>query len=141
MSGASSDDTHDTPGASLRFVVLRHNAPEGAHYDLMLEWERGDASEDRALRTWRTEDDAFPRGDGERLVPLERHRRHYLHHEGDIGDGRGSVVCADAGAWRSLSLADERIEIELQGVRLRGRYRLVRTGGPGSFWRFEALGA
>ncbi len=143
-----------------RFVVLRHGSAAGAHHDLMLEREREEDPEERALRTWRSVDETFPLGRGEVLEPLGDHRRHYLSFEGDIGGGRGVVKRVEEGTWEREQESCGELIIRLAGARLNGRYRLSRGGsaefgvrraefpdaepgtlnaGIGELWRFEKI--
>jgi len=72
-----------------RFVIQFHDAPDGPHYDLMLEHEG-------ALATWRLEE--LPGGaGGAGAMPAEKlpdHRLAYLSYEGPVSGGRGSVRIA-----------------------------------------------
>jgi hypothetical protein len=108
-----------------RFAVLDHDWPH-PHRDLLLE-------RDGVLKAWR-----LPAGfDPTTPVPAEPnfdHRPVYLDYEGPLSGDRGRVTRWDGGGleWESVS-ADE-IRIRLDGIHLRGRFRLVRTGVR---WVFE----
>ena len=125
----------------LRFVILRHDAPAGVHYDVMLESSRGDDPKEKVLRTWATLKDEFPSPfPGCALRALADHRRHYLTHEGDIGGGRGTVARVDEGVWR-LETEDERgLVVHLEGTRLHGTFYLRRPAGLEKTWRLEHSG-
>lgn len=125
--------------SATRFVVLRHEAPGGAHYDLMLEREQGKDWEEKALRTWRTAGGAFPTGAGEELEALGEHRRHYLSHEGDVGEGRGAVRRVESGTWALEHEDHEGLTFRLQGERLVGRFRMIAPPAEGTVWRFEKI--
>lgn len=109
------------------FVLLEHQAPPpphgpGLHWDFMIEWPGHER-----LATWRL--GASPAE--QRAVRAERisdHRRAYLDLEGDIGGGRGSVRRLDRGAARVLAFTDKRVELELSGAVLNGRYELCQQG-------------
>ncbi len=123
----------------LRFVILRHDAPAGAHYDLMLESSRGDDPEEKALRTWATLKDEFPLP-GCALRALANHRRHYLTHEGDIGGGRGTVARVDEGVWRLETEEERGLVVQFEGTRLRGTFCLRRPAGLEKTWRLTRSG-
>lgn len=77
-------------GATLRYVVLRHEGVPEPHFDLMLEREPGGP-----LMTWRCA--IWPI---ERRIRIERigeHRRAYLEFEGALGGERGVVACVARG--------------------------------------------
>lgn len=80
-------------------VLLKHTLPDGSfHYDWMLARTAEPEDDDRDLVTFRVAD-RIDRGmtDPVRTVRLDDHRAAYLHFEGDIGRGRGSVRRVDAG--------------------------------------------
>ena len=95
-----------------RFVIQNHDAPDGRHFDLML--ESGDA-----LATWRIDRLPGDLADGEAIpaVRLGDHRLAYLTYEGEVSGGRGAVAIADAGTYRILSRTDDAWTIELDGRR------------------------
>lgn len=120
-----------------RFVVQKH-AARRTHFDLRLEVGG-------TLRSW-----AVPKGpsadpETKRLaVQVEDHPLDYLHFEGVIPKGEygaGSVIVWDQGRYRplglesetdqriELALEDGKLEFELLGERLRGRWALVRMKG------------
>lgn len=119
-----------------RFCVQMHHASR-LHWDLRLEL-------DGVLLSW-----AVPRGPTldpvqRRLaVHVEDHPTAYGDFEGVIPDGygAGTVMLWDAGTVRwvresaadpGASLARGDLKFALDGVKLRGEFALVRTGGPGS---------
>jgi bifunctional non-homologous end joining protein LigD len=119
-----------TPAAARLFVVQKH-AARRLHYDVRLEIGG-------TLKSW-----AVPKGPsmrhGERrlAVHVEDHPIEYADFEGVIPRGNygaGEVIVWDRGWYRSakpepleVQLARGRVEIELFGVKLRGRFSLVRT--------------
>ena len=119
------------PGSRL-FVVQKH-AARRLHYDLRLEM-------DGVLKSW-----AVPKGPSMRhgekrlAVHVEDHPVEYADFEGVIprdNYGAGSVIVWDQG-WYRLSkgedplreLAQGKLEFELHGMKLRGRWTLARMGG------------
>ena len=120
----------------LIFVVQKHNASH-LHYDFRIEV-------DGVLKSW-----AVPKGPSmdpshKRLaVPTEDHPLEYAGFEGTIPDdqyGGGTVMVWDSGVYRNLkeqegggempmaeTFENGRIEIWLEGKKLRGGFALVRT--------------
>lgn len=124
----------------LSWVIQKHRA-RTLHFDLRLEVGG-------VMKSW-----AVPKGPpgrpGERrlAVPTEDHPIEYAGFEGVIPEGEygaGVVMIWDRGSYRNLrekkegdgadmerSLAEGKVEIELDGERLGGPYALIRTGGGG----------
>ncbi|ALN80872.1 DNA ligase D [Lysobacter antibioticus] len=110
------------------FVVQLHHA-RARHYDFRLE-------ADGVLKSW-----AVPKGPslraGERrlAVEVEDHPLSYADFEGDIPEGQygaGHVDIFDHGTWRTDDdaldqIAAGKLDFELDGERLHGRFTLVRT--------------
>jgi bifunctional non-homologous end joining protein LigD len=121
-------------GTSRRFVVQQH-AARRLHWDLRLEI-------DGVLVSW-----AVPRGPSidpkeKRLaVQTEDHPLEYAAFEGLIPNGNygaGAMIVWDAGTYRTVDgvaaadgLAAGKLDLELRGHKLRGRWALVRTKGSG----------
>jgi bifunctional non-homologous end joining protein LigD len=112
----------------LIFVVQKH-AARSLHYDFRLEWAG-------TLKSW-----AVPKGpstnpgDRRLAVQVEDHPIAYAKFEGDIPEGEygaGHVDRWDFGTWTPLNDAEEglkrgKLDFELHGQRLQGRWHLVRT--------------
>lgn len=128
------------PAAAQRFVVHQH-AARRLHWDLRLEV-------DGVLVSW-----AVPRGPSvdpreRRLaVQTEDHPLEYAGYEGRIPAGNygaGAMILWDAGRYLlvdgaepAAALAAGKLDLELRGHKLRGRWALVRTkGGDGRQWLF-----
>ena len=103
-----------------RFVILTHDHPY-LHWDLMLE-------AGPALRTWRLASLPAP-GETAAATALGDHRRAYLDYEGPISGGRGTVTRWDGGTYEWIEARPERLEVRLDGARLRGRLVLERIDG------------
>jgi bifunctional non-homologous end joining protein LigD len=118
-----------------RFVVQRHRARR-LHYDLRFEIGG-------VLVSW-----AVPKGptldpDVKRIaVHVEDHPLEYFDFEGVIPRGQygaGDVIVWDRGTWEPHATDDPAAAVEagefhadVYGEKLRGRFILVRTGGPAS---------
>ena len=109
------------------FVIQEHHARQ-LHYDFRLE-------SDGALRSW-----AVPKGIPEttrerRLaVETEYHPLEYANFEGTIPKGEygaGTVIIWDKGHYTTKLWEDDKIEVTLDGQRLKGRYILVRLKKAG----------
>jgi DNA ligase D-like protein (predicted 3'-phosphoesterase) len=131
----------DKPRRSGRpiFVIQRHDAST-LHYDFRLEV-------DGVLKSW-----AVPKGPPEKsgqrhlAVPTEDHPIAYADFEGVIPKGQygaGTVEIWDSGTYRNLraeidgmepvamsdSLDEGKVEVFLDGRRLKGNYALIRMEG------------
>lgn len=126
------------------FVIQKHDA-SNLHYDFRLEVEE-------VLKSW-----AVPKGPStdpsvKRLaLPTEDHPLEYADFEGVIPEGEygaGIVMVWDTGLYQNLraekedenltmeeAIKDGKVEVWLEGEKLRGGYALVRTGsGEDARW-------
>lgn len=131
-----------------KFVIQKHNASH-LHYDFRIEV-------DGVLKSW-----AIPKGpstdpgDKRLAIPTEDHPIDYIDFEGVIPKGNygaGTVIVWDIGTYRNLkeekggkvpkvsmseSVEEGRVEIWLEGEKLKGGYALIQTGRGGrKFWLF-----
>jgi bifunctional non-homologous end joining protein LigD len=122
------------PGARGRFVVQQH-AARRLHYDLRLEIEG-------VLASW-----AVPKGptldpkERRLAVRTEDHPLAYADFEGVIPTGNygaGAMIVWDAGVYRTADgeapaagLESGKLDLVLEGQKLRGRFALVRTRASG----------
>jgi hypothetical protein len=110
------------------FVLLHHESPRGAHFDLMI--EAGDV-----LKTW-----ALPRlpwpGEEMPCEELADHRLAYLDYEGPISNDRGTVTRCDRGIYTVQTQSNDLWVIDLAGESLVGRARLERIADQPGQWRF-----
>src|SRR3569833_2805173 len=106
-----------------RFVVLRHEMPEGSsrpsHWDFMLE-------DGPVLRTWAIDRATLNSGAGHALQ-LSDHRLEYLEFEGDISGNRGRVTRFDRGEYEILERNELLWRVNLIGTTFRGECTLVRN--------------
>ncbi len=112
----------------LRYVVLRHDAPRGLHWDFMLELGN-------ALATWALTEppDAAP---VVAASALPDHRMDYLDYEGPITGGRGSVTRWDRGGYRRKRWEAEEVVVDVAGEILRGEITLRRLREAPARWTF-----
>jgi hypothetical protein len=115
----------DSPMPTARFVILHHRAPQGEHWDLMI--QRGEV-----LATWQLLAD--PRLEESWPIPVRRiqdHRLDYLTYEGPLSGGRGEVARIDEGecSWPDDSRPCE--ELQIAGRILDGGFRMAQVAGDG----------
>ncbi|HSC14322.1 MAG TPA: DNA ligase D, partial [Gammaproteobacteria bacterium] len=112
---------------ALQYVVQKHDATR-LHYDFRLE-------HDGVLKSWAVPKEPSSSTKDRRLaVQVEDHPLDYGGFEGEIPEGEygaGSVVIWDRGHWQPLGDVDEgleegKLDFELDGDRLKGRFTLVR---------------
>ncbi len=110
-----------------RFVIQEHDAAR-LHWDLRLEHEG-------VLASW-----ALPRyipgspGDNRIAIRTEDHPLEYLDFEGEIPPGEygaGAMRIHDAGAFEVLKWDARKVEVDLHGERIRGRYALFALAPAG----------
>ena len=126
-------------------VLLRHDVPgKAAHFDWMLErapaGEPGAAAEDeRRLVAFRLNVGVDPMRDGAFAAQrIGEHRAVYLHKEGDLGRGRGTVTRL----WLASLVEYRESDGELAAALERGGALVYLLGHPvgGDLWRFVAEG-
>src|SRR5688500_14278171 len=114
------------------FVVQLHNA-RARHYDFRLE-------ADGALKSWAVPKGPSLRAGEKRLaVQVEDQPLSYASFEGEIPEGHygaGHVLVFDHGVWASEGdplegIAAGKLDFSLHGSKLRGQWKLVRTGMRG----------
>jgi bifunctional non-homologous end joining protein LigD len=114
------------------FVVQLHNA-RARHYDFRLE-------ADGALKSWAVPKGPSLRAGEKRLaVQVEDHPLSYAGFQGEIPEGNygaGHVLVFDHGVWACegdplAGIAAGKLDFTLEGGKLRGAWKLVRTGMQG----------
>jgi DNA ligase D-like protein (predicted 3'-phosphoesterase) len=121
------------------YVIQKHDASH-LHYDLRLEMGG-------VLKSWAVPKGPSPDPKVKRLaMPTEDHPIGYANFEGVIPEGQyggGTVMVWDIGTYRNLreekpeghrftmeqSYDQGKIEVFLEGKKLKGSYALIRTGG------------
>lgn len=112
-----------------QFVILRHDAPNGVHFDLMLE-------SGSVLKTW-----ALPQppevGMEMECEALGDHRLAYLDYEGPISGGRGTVTRWDRGTYAIQRQSDAEWLLDLAGQQINGLATLRRSADVPNRWLFS----
>ncbi|VVB79365.1 DNA polymerase Ligase (LigD) [uncultured archaeon] len=104
-----------------RFVVHQHKATH-LHWDFRLDIGG-------TLKSWAVpKEPPKERGVKRLAVQVEDHPRSYIGFEGEIkeGYGKGTVKIWDKGPYRMIDRKPEKIVVELNGSKLRGKYVLVK---------------
>ncbi len=125
------------PEGGRLFVVQKH-AARRLHYDLRLEM-------DGVLKSWAVPKGPSAHAEEKRLaVHVEDHPIEYGDFEGVIPPGNygaGSVIVWDRGWYRSVKsedplaqLARGKLEVEIFGHKMRGRWTLARMSGKDKEW-------
>ncbi len=132
-SGEERLDAHD--GAAPRFVIQQHDATR-LHWDLRLE-------RDGVLASW-----AIPNGippdpkHNRKAVRTEDHPLSYLEFAGEIPRGQygaGTMTIWDRGTYGLVKWTDEKVEVDLAGERVQGRYGLFHTGPEPGDWMIHRM--
>ncbi len=117
---------------TARYAILHHQAPDGEHWDLMLQ-------DGAVLATWRLPaEPVSPAGLPMDAVRLGDHRMAYLDYEGPVSRDRGTVARVDAGTCRVIRRRETCWEFELVGGRLAGGFALVRDPERNA-WRLRSV--
>jgi bifunctional non-homologous end joining protein LigD len=119
--------------AARAFVIQKHWATR-LHYDLRLEL-------DGAMKSWAVpKGPCYDPGVKRMAVQVEDHPISYNQFEGEIPKGQygaGKVIIWDEGTWAPVGDArkgyrDGHLKFDVQGVKMRGRWALVRLKGKES---------
>jgi bifunctional non-homologous end joining protein LigD len=123
--------------AGRRFVIQEHHATR-LHWDLRLE-------RDGVLASW-----AIPNGlpespkDNRLAVRTEDHPIEYLDFHGDIPKGEygaGTMTIWDQGTYEELKWEPRKVEVDLHGERVQGRYALfaIDKSDPPKDWMIHRM--
>lgn len=106
-------------GAWLEFALLEHRAPDGTHWDLLLEMPGRER-----LATWRLAANPAVAAGPIAAEPIQPHRRVYLEYEGPLSGGRGTVRRVDRGRYLLEKSEPDALIGRFAGERLAGRWRV-----------------
>jgi len=117
------------------FVIHEHHATH-LHWDLRLEIAG-------ILKSWAIPKQP-PRTKGIKRLAIQvpDHVRSYANFEGEIPEGQygaGKVKIWDKGKFHLIEKTNDKIEFELKGLKLKGKYVLVKTkygSKPDKSWLF-----
>jgi bifunctional non-homologous end joining protein LigD len=115
-----------------KFVIQQHSTALGVHWDFML--QIGDS-----LQTYRL--DKAPQQvihNSANAVKIFDHPLKFLTYQGSVNKGRGSVRIAEAGSYEIAHHAHDRLELDLNGKILKGKFTLSHIEGDN--WQFSKSG-
>lgn len=117
------------------FIIHKHHASH-LHWDLRLEMKG-------VLKSWAVPKQPPKTKGVKRLaIQVEDHSKSYANFEGEIPEGQygaGKVEIWDKGKLKILESKKDKIEFELSGKKLNGKYVLVKTNygnKPEKSWLF-----
>jgi len=111
-----------------KFVIQQHSTALGVHWDFML--ELGDI-----LQTYRL--DKAPQQliqNPANAVKIFDHPLKFLTYQGPVNKGRDSVCIIETGTYKMVHQAHDRIELDLNGKILKGKFTLSHIEGDN--WQF-----
>ncbi len=117
----------------MRFAVLRHESPQGLHWDLLL--ESGDV-----LRAWSLPQPPEP-GVEMTCRRLPDHRPMYLDYEGPVSGDRGTVTRWDHGSYQIVRQEETQWVVDFRGEKLTGRVTLGQLADDPQQWRLTIHGS
>ena len=109
-------------GKKKIFVVQKHHASH-LHWDFRLEMNG-------VLKSWAVpKEPPKVKGVKRLAIHVEDHPLGYAKFEGEIkeGYGKGKVEIWDKGTYELIEKDSKKIEVELHGKKLKGKYVLVKT--------------
>lgn len=125
------------PSKRLIFVVHKHSASH-LHWDLRLEMSG-------VLKSWAVpKEPPVKKGIKRLAIKVEDHPIDYATFEGTIPEGHygaGKVEIWDKGNYELIEKDSKKIEFELHGKKLKGKYVLIKTdyGDKKKAWLFFKL--
>jgi bifunctional non-homologous end joining protein LigD len=112
------------------FVIQEHSSDSGVHWDFMLE-------SGGILQTYRL--DKAPSQILHLAVNATKifdHPLKFLTYQGPVNKGQGSVRIIETGTYKMVHQAHNRIELNLSGKILKGKFTLTHIEGDN--WQFAA---
>lgn len=115
------------------YVIQKHAATH-LHYDLRLEM-------DGILKSWAVPKDPPIKSGVRRLaVQVEDHPVEYAVFEGTIPEGEygaGTVEIWDRGSYKLIERKEDKLIVDLDGCKLKGKYVLIRFKGKKNWLFFK----
>jgi bifunctional non-homologous end joining protein LigD len=111
-----------------KFVIQEHTTAGSVHWDLMLE-------SGNTLLTWRLDKGPAEINGPSEALKIFDHPLKFLTYEGPVNKGKGRVKIADAGTYEIMHENDERIELDLHGQILKGKFTLTHV--KDDHWQFS----
>jgi hypothetical protein len=87
------------------------------------------------LLTWRLDKNPREINSSTEAVKIFDHPLRFLTYEGPVNKGKGRVQIADAGTYKIMNENHERIELDLTGQILKGKFSLTRL--KDDRWQFS----
>lgn len=126
-----------------KFVIQEHSSGSDVHWDFMLETcpeqaQRVEGVGDflQAYRLDKAPQDLTQTPAN--AVKIFDHPLKFLTYEGPVNKGRGSVRIADSGTYEILNQSNDRLELDLTGKILKGKFTLYHVEGDN--WQFGKSG-
>jgi hypothetical protein len=111
-----------------KFVIQQHSSGSDIHWDFML--QIGDSLQTYRLDKAPQELTQTPAN----AVKIFDHSLKFLTYQGPVNKGRGSVRIAEAGSYEIAHHAHDRLELDLNGKILKGKFTLSHIEGYN--WQF-----
>jgi hypothetical protein len=111
-----------------KFVIQQHSSGSDIHWDFMLETAD-------VLQTYRL--DKAPQQliqTPANAVKIFDHPLKFLTYQGPVNNGRGNVRITESGTYEMVHQAHNRIELNLSGKILKGKFTLTHIEGDN--WQF-----
>ena len=102
------------------FALLEHTAPDGIHWDLIIEVPGREL-----LPTWRLLRHPLEHTGEIPAEPIADHRPHFLHYEGELSGDLGRVRRLDRGEAAVERYEAGDLVADLAGDHLRGRFEIA----------------
>jgi hypothetical protein len=115
-----------------KFVIQEHSSGSDIHWDFML--ELGDILQTYRLDKPPQELIRTPAS----AVKIFDHPLKFLTYQGPVNKGRGNVRIADSGTYEIVHQARDRLELDLNGKILKGKFTLSHIEGDN--WQFSKSG-
>ena len=112
-----------------RFVIQKHTRGKDAHWDFMLE-------SGQTLQTYRLDkapEEVLHQTAG--AVKIFNHPLKFLTYQGPVNKGRDNVQPTEAGTYQIIHQKHNRIELNLNGQILRGKFALTQIKNDD--WQFS----